>query len=152
MAQSCMSTAILAGLPAETVDSCYRYGKHLGLAFQLVDDVLDFRGSEEILGKPALNDLKAGIATAPVLHVMENSEFREELEGMVERKFRGEGDVDRACLLVEQHNGIQFTQNLAQVNAELAIQAVMELPVHEGCENYRDALVHLATKVVDRTR
>ena len=153
MAQSCMSTAILGNFPPQTVDACYRYGKHIGLAFQLVDDVLDFEGSQEILGKPALNDLNSGIATAPVLHIMETTEeYREELEQMMERKFRGPGDVERACYLVEQGNGLQYTKDLAQVHAELAIEAVMELPVAEGCENYRDALVHLANKVVDRVR
>jgi len=152
MAQSCMSTAILGGFSTEIVDACYRYGKHIGLAFQLVDDVLDFEGSEEILGKPPFNDLKAGIATAPVLYAMENDEYRSELEEMMERKFRGDGDVERACNLIENGNGIQLTKDLAQVHAELAIQAIMELPVAEGRENYKDALVHLANKVVDRTR
>lgn len=145
MAQSCMSTAILGGMPPETVDACYRYGKHIGLAFQLVDDILDFKGSEEILGKPALNDLKAGLATAPVLHVMNNEDYRIELEEMMGRKFKGGGDVQRACDLVEKGDGIQYSRNLAQVHAELAIQAIMELPVANGNDHFRDALVHLST-------
>lgn len=152
MAQSCMSTAILGGCSPETVDACYRYGKHLGLAFQLVDDVLDFEGSLEILGKPPLNDLKSGLATAPVLFAMENNQHQAELEVMMERKFRGENDVERVCELVENGNGIELTKNLARVHTDLAIDAVMEMPITDGFENYRDALVHLANNVVNRTR
>lgn len=162
MAQSCMSTAILSSPDChhDTVDACYRYGKHVGLAFQLVDDVLDFEGDQETMGKPKLSDLTAGLATAPVLYTLDDDTSalsrheRDELETMVARKFRGEGDVERACVLVESGDGIQRTKDLAQVHAELAIRAVMELDVTSSDANkdHRDALVHLATKVVDRTR
>lgn len=67
IANSCKSIARLAMAPAEVVALAEAYGRHLGLAFQLVDDVLDFVGTSAILGKPALNDLRSGLATAPVL-------------------------------------------------------------------------------------
>lgn len=55
------------GHSAAMQSAAHEYGKRVGLAFQLMDDVLDFEGSEASLGKPALNDLKEGLATAPVL-------------------------------------------------------------------------------------
>lgn len=154
MAQSCMSIAILAGHEPEVVDSCYRYGKHIGLAFQLVDDILDFEGKEEVLGKPALNDLKSGIATAPVLFTLQKDEYRDEMTQMVERKFKQEGDVERAHKLAQMSDGIKETKVLAQVHAELAMIAAMELPLCGGPDNkdFRDSLVHLANKIVNRTR
>jgi hypothetical protein len=58
---------LLGGYPDELVSASYRFGKHVGMAFELVDDVLDVIGSLLQLGKPSLSDLKAGLATAPVL-------------------------------------------------------------------------------------
>jgi hypothetical protein len=52
------AAALLESLPAETAEVAFQYGKHLGIAFQLVDDLLDFEGSLDSLGKPAMNDLK----------------------------------------------------------------------------------------------
>ena len=146
MANSCKSAALLGDYDSDLVEASYRYGKHVGMAFQLVDDILDFEGSAERLGKPALSDLKAGLATAPVLFALESS--ASQLLPMVERKFRQEGDVELALELVETSDGMTRTKELAQVHAELAMEAALEL----GDSVHRDALVHLAYKVVDRTR
>mmetsp|Transcript_4571 Transcript_4571/g.6942 ORF Transcript_4571/g.6942 Transcript_4571/m.6942 type:complete len:146 (-) Transcript_4571:105-542(-) len=145
MANSCKSAALLGNYPDPLVSASYRYGKHLGVAFQLVDDVLDFEGSASTMGKPALSDLNAGLATAPVLFAADTFE---EIQPMIGRKFRKEGDVDRAVELVFASDGIWKTKQLAQVHAELAVEAVLELDPSA----HRDALVHLAHKVVDRTR
>lgn len=146
MANSCKSAAILAGYNDKIVSAAYRYGKHLGIAFQLVDDVLDYEGSASAMGKPALSDLNAGLATAPVLFATET--FAAELEPMIDRKFKNEGDVERALDFVRRSDGIERTKALAQVHVELAIEAILELAPNK----YRDSLIHLAHKVVDRTR
>ena len=146
MANSCQSAAMLGNYPKTFVDAAYRYGKHLGLAFQLVDDVLDFEGSLKSMGKPALSDLNAGLATAPVLFAAE--EFPEHLNPLIERKFKQDGDVDEAVKWVLNSKGMEKTKELAQTHAELAMEAALDLKPSA----YRDALVHLAYKVVDRTR
>ena len=148
MANSCKSAALLGSYPTELVQASYQYGKHVGMAFQLVDDVLDFEGSAESLGKPALSDLQAGLATAPVLFALNDSQDASLLLEMVQRKFRQEGDVERTCDIVNQSNGMARTKELAQVHAELAMDAALQF----GDSVHRDALVHLAYKVVDRTR
>lgn len=147
MANSCRSAALLGGYSQEAVECSYLYGKHIGMAFQLVDDVLDFAGSAATMGKPALSDLNAGLATAPVLYALQ-SQSDDVLQTMMNRKFRDEGDVDTAVEIVFASNGIEKTKELAQVHAELAMDAVLQL----NGSVYRDALVHLAYKVVDRTR
>ena len=52
------AAAVLGDYPEEIVEAAFQYGKHVGMAFQLVDDILDFQGSSDSLGKPAMNDLK----------------------------------------------------------------------------------------------
>jgi len=148
MANSCKSAALLGDYDDELVEASYNYGKHVGMAFQLVDDILDFEGSEKTLGKPALSDLKAGLATAPVLFALESSSHASTLLDMVERKFRQEGDVEAALEIVQESDGMVRTKELAQVHAELAMESALELEE----SFHRDALVHLAYKVVDRTR
>ena len=145
MGNSCKSTALLGGYDDDLVEASYRYGKHVGMAFQLVDDVLDFEGSQSTMGKPALSDLNAGLATAPILFA---AQVHPELVALVERKFKEDGDVEHAVELVEKSDGMARTKELAQVHAELAMEAVLSL----GNSVHRDALVHLAYKVVDRTR
>ena len=145
MANSCKSAALLGSYPEELVNASYRFGKHVGMAFQLVDDVLDFEGSLSQLGKPALSDIQAGLATAPVLFAAEEYP---ELEALIDRKFKQEGDVDQAVELVFDSAGIARTKHLARLHAEKSMDAILELNPSE----YRDALVQLAYKVVARTK
>lgn len=144
MANSCKSAAILADCPPELVTASYKYGKHVGMAFQLVDDVLDFEGSISSMGKPALADLKAGLATAPVMF---SARQFPELEEMMDRKFANEGDVRRAQQLVFDSDGLEQTKHLARLHAEIAMEALLEL----DDSVYRDSLINLAYKVVCRT-
>jgi hexaprenyl-diphosphate synthase len=92
ISKSCRATAILGGADAATVDAAYAYGKNLGLAFQLVDDMLDYTISGKDLGKPAGADLELGLATAPLLFAWKANP---ELGALVGRKFAEEGDVTR---------------------------------------------------------
>lgn len=151
MANSCRSAALLGSYPAPWVEASYRYGKHIGMAFQLIDDTLDFQGNLSQMGKPTLSDLKAGIATAPVLLAasQQNSASSTTLETLMARKFSTPGDVDRAVDLVYASEGIEQTQHLARVHAECAMDALLTtLPPSE----HRDALVQLAHHVVARSK
>jgi len=146
MANSCKSAALLGDYSPAHVQAAYRFGKHVGMAFQLVDDVLDFEGSLSQLGKPALADLRAGLATAPVLLAAEECPA---LEPLMDRKFKEDGDVDRAVELVAATSGMERTKEMARVHAEIAMDAILE-QLHPS--EHRDALVHLANKVVARTK
>ena len=67
IANSARAAGVLSDLPAEQLDDLYNFGRQLGLAFQVVDDILDFTGSDQQLGKPAASDLASGYLTAPAL-------------------------------------------------------------------------------------
>jgi len=92
ISKSCRAAAILGQSTPEVVEAAYLYGKNLGLAFQLVDDMLDYTVSGEELGKPAGADLELGLATAPLLFAWKDNKSLGKLVG---RKFSGEGDVQR---------------------------------------------------------
>jgi len=153
MAYSCKSAALLGAsgnrdrVTSEVVDAAYFYGKHVGVAFQLIDDALDFEGSAISLGKPALADLNAGLSTAPVFFAAET--HSDELIPAMARKFKGNGDIELALSCIQQAEGVQRTKELAAIHSELAIDAVVKALEPSP---YRDALVHLACRVVDRSR
>ena len=93
-------------------------------ALQFIDDVLDFTSGSSELGKPNLNDIKSGVITAPVLFAAEE---HPELNDMIQRKFKHDGDVSRANELVFHSNGIERTRQMAQEQCELAAQTVRNI-------------------------
>ena len=92
ISKSCRAAALLGEHSEEVVEAAYQYGKNLGLAFQLVDDMLDYTVSGVELGKPAGADLELGLATAPLLFAWKNNK---ELGTLVGRKFSEPGDVQK---------------------------------------------------------
>jgi len=150
MANSCKSAALLAGgdnASPEVIEAAYQYGKHIGTAFQLIDDALDFEGSAASLGKPALGDLNAGLSTAPVLFAAES--HGPELIPAMARKFTQQGDIDLALRCINEADGVNRTKKLAAIHAEKAMDAVVKSLEPSP---YRDSLVHLARRVVDRSK
>ncbi|KAI9238051.1 MAG: isoprenoid synthase domain-containing protein [Podila humilis] len=145
ISKSCRSSAVLGGATNEVCDIAYTYGKNIGLAFQLVDDMLDFTVSSEEFGKPAGADLKLGLATAPVLFAWE--EFPE-LGKLIKRNFNQEGDVETAWNLVLKSQGLEQTRRLAQIHCQRAIAAVSQLPDSQA----KTALIQLTEKVLDRKK
>ncbi|KAG1720582.1 terpenoid synthase [Suillus lakei] len=121
----------------------YAYGRNLGIAFQLIDDTLDFSSSTAQLGKPGFADLRLGLATGPALYAAE--EFPE-LEAMIGRRFGSDGDVERALTLISSSRGVERTRELACVHAEKAREVLALLPRSEA----RDALEGLTEGVVKR--
>lgn len=122
-----------------------------GLAFQIVDDLLDILGSSKQLGKPALNDMRAGLATAPVLLAAEEQPG---LIALIRRKFKGESDVQYALEMVQASSGIERAKALAAQHARLAAQQVEALPVTSSPHSLaaRAALINITHRVLVRTK
>lgn len=134
---------MLGGHEPKICDAAYDFGRHLGLAFQLIDDALDFKASSEALGKPALADVRLGLATAPVLLAMEQYP---ELSTLVERKCSEPGDMEQALAWVEASGGVERTQQLAAAYAAKAVAAIRTLEPSEP----RSALIGLTQQVLTR--
>ncbi|KAI1002092.1 putative hexaprenyl pyrophosphate synthase [Podosphaera aphanis] len=145
ISKSCRATALLGGADAKTVDAAYSYGKNLGLAFQLVDDMLDYTKSEKELGKPTGADLELGLATAPLLFAWQHNE---ELGLLVGRKFANAGDIDRTRHLVLKSDGINKTRALAEQYANQAIESIESFPNSEA----KDGLKEMAIKTIERRK
>ncbi|ORY79551.1 isoprenoid synthase domain-containing protein [Protomyces lactucae-debilis] len=145
ISKSCRAAAILGGASSDAVEAAYEYGKNVGLAFQVVDDMLDYTVSAESLGKPAGADLKLGLATAPVLYA-----WREhpQLGALIKRKFCEPGDCDMARLLTQQSKGLEHSQALAASYRDRAIEALQRLPPSSS----RDSLESIANQVLSRKR
>ena len=92
ISKSCRASAVLGHCSTEVVDAAYAYGKNLGMAFQLVDDLLDYTVSTDELGKPAAADIALGLVTAPMLFAWKE---HEELGPLIGRRFQGPGDIER---------------------------------------------------------
>ncbi|XP_056155667.1 decaprenyl-diphosphate synthase subunit 1 [Lampris incognitus] len=145
IANSCKAASILVNSDPEVHEIAYQYGKNVGIAFQLVDDMLDFTSCASHLGKPSAADLKLGLATGPVLFACQQFP---ELHAMIMRRFSSKGDVDRAWQYVLQSNGVEQTSYLAQRYCQEAIRQINMLrPSAE-----RDALMRLTEMVLTRDK
>jgi len=146
MAFSCKSAALLSGhsRESEVCVAAEKFGYHFGLAFQVIDDLLDFTGTSETLGKPGLQDIALGLSTAPVLYAIDE---QPDLVPLVERKFGQPGDVERACELVMASTGLQRTKELATFHAQAAVDACCSLPPSDE----RDGLIQLCHVVLSRS-
>ena len=91
IAASTRSAAIFSGTSAKVCEKMFDYGMYLGLAFQVVDDILDFTQTSEQLGKPAGSDLSKGNLTAPVLFALQQEP---ELRELIESDFTEEGSLE----------------------------------------------------------
>lgn len=98
-----------------------RIGHYVGMAFQIIDDILDITLSKEALGKPAGNDIRQGIYTLPV--IFEVNSGNSYLETLIEK-----GDIDEALLLLRHCAGLEKTRILARLYTSKALKLINELP------------------------
>uniref|UniRef100_A0A0E0ART9 Uncharacterized protein n=1 Tax=Oryza glumipatula TaxID=40148 RepID=A0A0E0ART9_9ORYZ len=151
ISNSCKAVSVLAGQTAEVATLAYQYGKHLGIAYQLIDDILDFTGTSASLGKGSLSDIHQGIVTAPILFAMEEYP---QLRVIVEQGFDDPSNVDAALAYLARSKGIERTRLLAAEHAKLAADAIDALPESKDGSVLisRQALKDLTEKLIKRTK
>jgi len=138
--------AVLAERSGEDEAAMIEYGRNLGMAFQLVDDALDFDASPDELGKNLGDDLAEGKATLPLIYAMQHGQAAERevirnaiLEG-------GLDDLERIQAIIESTRALQYTAARAQEAADVAIGALSDIPDSD----YKQALIALAEFSVRR--
>jgi octaprenyl-diphosphate synthase len=140
--------AIAAGVNHGSVERLADIGRSLGMAFQLVDDLLDLTSTREVLGKPVVNDLKEGKVTLPVLFALANGkpeDTRKVQKVLDDRDFLS---VDRSEILslVERADALNRTRMMAESFASRATQMLEEFPP----SIYRDAIVSIPEFILNR--
>jgi len=135
--------AILATVDSESMAA---YGKHLGMAFQIVDDVLDYQGDSESIGKNIGDDLGEGKMTLPLIYARDNTDARE--RDLICASISNKSAADFAVILdiVQRSDGLVYSQKQAEYHAEQAKQALSALPDSV----FKSALCDLADFSVSR--
>jgi octaprenyl-diphosphate synthase len=139
--------AIVAGATPEEERGLVAYGMHLGTAFQLVDDVLDYSADETETGKHLGDDLAEGKPTLPLIHVMQHG--APEAAAAVRRAIEtgGRDDFPAVLAAIRATDALAHTRHVAQMEAEQAKTAISPLPDSQ----YKKALLELAAFAADRT-
>ncbi len=139
--------AIMCNASAVDEDAMAKYGMHLGTAFQLIDDVLDFSGDASEIGKNVGDDLAEGKPTLPLLYAMRNGSPQ---QAQLIRNAIEHGGIENLQAVVEavrETGALAHVTALAQQEADAACKAISHLAV----SNYRQALVELSAFAVSRT-
>jgi octaprenyl-diphosphate synthase len=140
-------SAVLTDQPAHIEEAMQNYGKHLGTAFQLIDDVLDYIANEEEMGKKAGDDLAEGKPTLPLLHAMWNASPADaKLISSAIENADGMTNFDTILAIMQKTGSIEYTQNKAIEEANMAKAALSIIPDSE----YKNALLGLADISVNR--
>lgn len=146
LATACRIGGIVAAVPRPTIDALTEFGRAYGMAFQIVDDVLDIIATDEQLGKPSGNDLLEGIYTLPVIYSLRDSEVGDELRSLLNRDITIE-QRDRARELTCRGGGVELAIDTAETWATKADAALSDFPDTTGAAALRAAGHHLLERL-----
>ena len=139
---------VIAGADASIVRALFVYGDALGVAFQIVDDLLDYQGQAAATGKNIGDDFRERKLTLPVIKAVAKADAEERAfwSRTIEKGHQEDGDLDHALALLHRHDTLEATRQDAIAWAEKAKASLAQLPGHD----LRDILVDLSDYVVDR--
>jgi geranylgeranyl pyrophosphate synthase len=142
--------AVLGGAPDEDIEALRDYGRYIGMAFQIVDDVLDFEADSTALGKPAGHDLRQGTITLPAMLYMERAGSRGDGADLLRRVMNGsqapDEDYDAAVNLIRASGVLNDAYAEAERYSELAKRRLDQIPDSDS----RDLLLRLADVALQR--
>jgi len=144
MANSAKAAAVLSEVSDDLINNIYEYGRHIGLAFQIVDDILDFTSDEATLGKPACSDLQSGHFTAPAIFALAEKPI---LAGLIEREFAQDGDLETAIALIHESQGINRARELAAYHGKQALEHLQSLPAGEEKQVLTDLVDYVLSRL-----
>lgn len=152
LSTSCRIGALVAELPRPAVEAVADFGHSYGMAFQIVDDILDLVSTESRLGKSSGNDIAEGVYTLPVLRALADGSNGDELRCLLAGPI-DDAARDRAVALVRASRGVDEARATARAWAERARDALAGLPETPASNAMRSAAGHLTeSTLLDRAR
>jgi len=148
---ACETGGVLAGAPAGKTGALKNFGRNLGVAFQIMDDILDYTATEKILGKPVASDLLEGKITLPVIYLLKSSKKNEraKIKGIITKIRKGKKEkADIACIssLLKKHSSLEKAYAKARGFVEKAKASLKNLPEND----FKEALLKMAEFSIER--
>jgi geranylgeranyl pyrophosphate synthase len=143
---STRTAAILSNANQDVVLAVKQYGYHIGMAFQIIDDILDFTSEQTTMGKPVASDLRQGLITLPVLYYLENQPDDLEMKNILESNFCDEDCLGRLLKSIRESGAIEMSFEEARKSVHTGLDALIKLPDSQE----RKALEELACYIIDR--
>jgi len=134
--------------PGKTVRALYRYGMNIGIAFQIVDDMLDFISNNDQLGKPVGADLREGVITLPTIYALKCSDEKKYLKEIFSKRYLEESEVLRAIEIVKNSGGLDYAKHIAERYVNKAQQSIAQLPDIP----IKKVLVNISSIVINRNQ
>ena len=138
--------ALLAKSPQAVEQACAHYGQALGTAFQVIDDLLDYDGDTDLMGKNLGDDLREGKATLPLIIAMQRANPADRAVIACAIQTGSTADMPQIMSIVKATGALGATQQAAAAEAQRALEALKDLPASK----YREALEQLASQLLSR--
>lgn len=145
-AACCQAGALVSGASEEHARAMWEYGRNIGMAFQVVDDLLDVTASPEVLGKPVGSDLVSGVLTLPVIHMLARRQTDTWLRETLSHPPLSPDNVDKILAMLRTNGTLEYTKSVAGAFVREAKEQLKKVPA--GAIN--DLLCTVADMVVHR--
>jgi geranylgeranyl pyrophosphate synthase len=143
---STTTAAILSNVDNQVMTIVKQFGYEIGMAFQIIDDILDFTSEQATMGKPVASDLRQGVITLPVLYYLEHHPNDTDMVNILESSFCDENCLTRLLTSIRESGAIKLSHDEARQSVERGLDGLTKLPD----SNERRALEDLATYIVNR--
>jgi len=134
--------------PDKTVRALHKYGMNIGIAFQIVDDLLDFTSDNDKLGKPVGADIREGVITLPTIYALKYSDHKMDLKKILTKRYIDEAEVIRAVKIVKNSGGLNYAKFIAEKYVCKAQQSIAQLPDIP----IKKVLVNISSLVTNRSK
>src|SRR4030066_187875 len=125
---STTTAAILSHARDQVVQDVKQFGYEIGMAFQIIDDILDFTSEQTTMGKPVASDLRQGLITLPVLYYLENHPNDLDMRNILESNFCDENCLSRLLTSIKESGAIELSFTEARQSVQRGLEVLMKLP------------------------